>query len=60
MSNQSNDNLAEKVRDYIELFAGTMLSDMLQMAWDSNDLEQCKALVVQAGKEEIEYDIRTA
>jgi hypothetical protein len=58
MSNLSNHTLAERVREYIELFAGTMLSEMLQMAWDSNDLEQCRALVQQAGTEAMEYEFR--
>ena len=58
MSNNINDILAERVREYIELFAGTMLSEMLQMAWDSNDLEQCYALIQQAGKEAMEYEFR--
>lgn len=47
MSNTTNDVLADEVRYYIDLYEGTTAGDMLQMAWDMKDLDQCRYLIQQ-------------
>lgn len=47
MSNTTNTILAEQVREYVELYTNTTAGDMLQFAWDMNDLETCQYIIKQ-------------
>lgn len=58
MSHSSIDNLADEVREYIELYTGTKIADMLEFAWNIGDFDMVRELLVKARQEEVEHEFR--